>query len=115
MKEHHNRHVYVLGAVRSPGVYPLRDNGSLLDLIAQADGLTMEAEPYILVYRGESISRRQVRAASMRFQGMPSIRIDLRALVSGERAAAVQIHSGDTIYVPRRPSYYASVPSFLQG
>jgi polysaccharide biosynthesis/export protein len=115
VKERHNRHIYVLGAVRSPGVYTLRDNASLLDLIAQADGLTLEAAPYILVYRGEAVSRHQVRAASMRFKGMPSIRIDLRTLVSGERVVAVQIRSGDTVYVPRRASYDVFVHAFLQG
>jgi len=116
VKEHHNRHVYVLGEVHSPGVYALQDNASLFDLLEQAHGPTLEAEAYVLVYRSETVSRNQVRAVSMSFQGLPSIRIDLRTLASGERpTTTVEIHSGDTIYVPRRSSYYADIGSFFRG
>jgi protein involved in polysaccharide export with SLBB domain len=37
------QHIYVLGAVRSPGVYPLRPKATLLDTISQAGGPTPEA------------------------------------------------------------------------
>jgi polysaccharide export outer membrane protein len=115
VKEHHNRHVHILGAVRSPGVYTLPGNASLLDLIAQANGLTSEAEAYILIYRAESESRPEALALVRYFQGIPSIRIDWRALVAGESATAIRIRSGDTVYVPRRRSAYAARSRFLGG
>lgn len=48
VKEHKNRQVAVLGSVAKPGVYPLRsENDTILDLLAQAGGITAGADPQI--------------------------------------------------------------------
>jgi polysaccharide export outer membrane protein len=43
VKEYRNQHVYVLGEVKSPGVYTLEHNATLKDLISSANGLTAHA------------------------------------------------------------------------
>lgn len=39
------------GSVKKPGVYPVRGNATLLQLIATAEGFTDTAEPDVVVFR----------------------------------------------------------------
>ena len=41
--QYRSYHVYVIGAVQKPGVYPLHSSLTLLELISQAGGITSEA------------------------------------------------------------------------
>ncbi len=106
--EYHNRHVYVLGAVKSPGVYTLPAEMSLQALIATANGPTNEAAHYILVVRGESHQDRDGRHVKVRhLESLPGIRVDLNKLLAGEVDRNVHLHSGDLVYIPRRVFYFA--------
>ena len=86
--ESRNRHVFVLGAVGSPGVYPLRYNATVLELLTQAGGVRDDAAWYVwYVPAGEKTTARGTK-------------IDLEKLLSGEIRPAIQVQNGDTIHVP---------------
>jgi polysaccharide export outer membrane protein len=51
VKEYNSQRVTVEGAVKKPGVYPIRGKSSLLQIIATAEGLTEVAEYDVAVFR----------------------------------------------------------------
>jgi len=108
VKTYHNHHIFLMGQVQLPGVYALPDRVELKDFIIQAQGLTAEADDYLIIIHGE----RQVwfgwAAPVNHLREVPGTRVDLQKLMSGRVAPAVRLRSGDTIYVPRRLAGYAS-------
>jgi polysaccharide biosynthesis/export protein len=95
-----SQQVYVLGAVRNPGTYPLRYGATLLELISQAGGPTPEAGWLAMLVRDssgpngsrENPERGQANAAV--------VQVELDKLLAGEVLKPIGIASGDTIYVP---------------
>jgi polysaccharide export outer membrane protein len=95
--EAHANVVSISGEVRQPGLYPLRGQMRLLDLISQARGLGDSAgNQAYLVRSGESTG-----ASAPATPPQPTA-IDLDALlVQGEAAANLPLRTGDCITVPR--------------
>jgi protein involved in polysaccharide export with SLBB domain len=77
------RRVQVLGAVRTPGLYPVPPTVTIGDVIALAGGATPDGKP------DQAILRRQGE----------ELRVKLRGTT---RLADTPIRSGDQIYVPQR-------------
>lgn len=78
------RRVHVLGAVRQPGMYPVDPTVTLADAVALAGGTTDggDLRRIRIIRRGEVIRER---------------------VAAGETLRDVDLHSGDQIYVERRP------------
>ena len=51
VKEYNSRRVTIEGAVRKPGVFPIRGKTSLLQLVATAEGLDPNADSTVVVFR----------------------------------------------------------------
>ena len=86
MKEYNSQRVTVEGAVKKPGVYPIRGKNSLLQLLASAGGLEDTAE------NGNILVVRQVNGK--RYAG----RFDLDAIRKGA-AEDPQVQQGDVVIV----------------
>ncbi|PON17637.1 hypothetical protein C2W62_12170 [Candidatus Entotheonella serta] len=96
MLESRNRHVFVLGAVGNPGVYPLKHNASVLELLTQAGGVRDDAAWYAwYVPAGE-----QSEAGGTQ--------IDLQKLLTGAIRPAIRVQNGDTIHVPQGAFVYVT-------
>ncbi|ETW96898.1 MAG: hypothetical protein ETSY1_24730 [Candidatus Entotheonella factor] len=96
MLESRNRHVFVLGAVGTPGVYPLKHNASVLELLTQAGGVREDASWYAwYVPAGEQAEARGTK-------------IDLERLLSGEIRPPIRVQNGDTIHVPQGAFVYVT-------
>lgn len=108
VKAYHSHHIFLLGQVQVPGVYALPDRVELKALIMQAQGLTAEADDYLIIIHGETPSWFGRVAPVSHMRDVPGRRVDLQQLMSGQVAPAVQLRSGDTIYVPRRLTAYAA-------
>jgi polysaccharide export outer membrane protein len=94
--ESRNRHVFVLGAVGTPGVYDLKYNASVLELLTQAGGVRDDAAWYgWYVPAGEQSAARGTK-------------IDLEKLLSGESRPSIRLQNGDTIYVPQGAFVYVT-------
>lgn len=87
--------VSVLGEVHSPGRYPADVNTSVIDLLAQAGGLTDNAGDLVVVLHPEtdgSVSRRT---------------INLHDLVQASTGGSERIVlSGESVFVPRAEQFY---------
>jgi polysaccharide export outer membrane protein len=104
-----NRHVYVLGSVRNPGVYPLPYNATLLELISQAGGVVPEAGWDVLLVRAtEEGANGNKSMASAGQENAVALHLDLEKLLAGQLPRSISIASGDTIYVPPGGYFFVS-------
>jgi polysaccharide export outer membrane protein len=102
--KHRNRHVYVLGAVKAPGVYELKYNATLLEVISEAGGVTEEAGWMARLVRASGSNSNNAAGATPSLEEVskrPGIQVDLDRLFAGEFRQPIQIHNGDTIHVPK--------------
>ncbi len=96
MVESRNRHVFVLGAVGNPGVYPLKHNASVLELLTQAGGVRDDASWYAwYVPAGEQ-------------SAAGGTQIDLQKLLTGAIRPTIRVQNGDTIHVPQGAFVYVT-------
>lgn len=96
--EYRSQKVFVLGEVRTPGVYPLSGSMTLIEALALADSTTSNAghEVVVVRYGDEGV-------------GDPDedvIRVNLRDLEGGHLTQNVPLRDGDTLIVPRAETVY---------
>ena len=85
------RPAVVLGAVNSPGPYPVRPGMRLLDLVAAAGGWSRRADP-----SGARLIRSEARGSSSQ-----TLSVDLEQLMANPLSAAnVSVRPGDVLFVP---------------
>lgn len=102
--KYRNRHVYVLGSVRSPGVYELKYNATLLEVISEAGGVTEEAGWMARLVRASDSNSNHAAGTAPSLEQLskrPGIQVDLDRLFAGDLGKPIQIHNGDTIHVPK--------------
>ena len=83
VKEYNSQRVTIEGAVKKPGVYPIRGNASLLQFIATAEGLDPASDSSVVVFRQTDGQR-------------SAARFDIDAIRSGQ-AEDPRIQPGDVI------------------
>jgi polysaccharide export outer membrane protein len=90
-----SQRVSVLGEVRTPGRYAIEPNTSVLDLLAQAGGITETGAYTIYILRADA-GGKEVRYP-----------INLKGLSDRKDALPTQIlQAGDSVYVPRAEQFY---------
>jgi polysaccharide biosynthesis/export protein len=97
-----SRHVYVLGAVRTPGVHPLKYNATLLELLSMAGGLDAEAGSYAFLVPGKQGSNGNIQNPGAEGKLQNVVSIDLEKVLAGEIRQALPVNANDIIYVPKR-------------
>ena len=86
VKEYNSQRVTVEGAVKKPGVYPVRGQMTLLQLVASAEGLSDNSDSTVVVFRGTEGKR-------------TAARFSVDEIRSGT-SPDPRIQSGDVIVVP---------------
>ncbi len=91
----------ILGQIKRPGLYELRQHTTLLELISQAGGLTLEA--------GNKATIKRKPASGSGLKKEKSITIDLKDLIEGGNTTQnIQIRGGDSIYITTTSTYFVS-------
>jgi polysaccharide export outer membrane protein len=108
VEEFRSQHVYVMGQVRQPGTYPLSGSMMVIDALALAGSTTEDAAPEALVVRASEDSAK--RRPTLPEQVSPSevIHVDVNDVQSGVGAQAIELHDGDTVFVPRAETVFVS-------
>jgi polysaccharide biosynthesis/export protein len=89
-----SQRVSVLGQVGTPGRYPIESNTSILDLLAQAGGVSATGSDVIYVIRPDRDGK-EVRYP-----------VDLKGLTNGSGAIPViQLKGGDSVFVPKAEQF----------
>ena len=85
--------IYVLGSVSKPGLYPIRPNDRVLDLLVAAGGAGEGVSKAVLVRRGAN------------GQAVPR-ELDLKKLMAkGDQAENAPLQPGDVLYVPDKKTH----------
>jgi len=101
VKEYHSLHYYISGAVKSPGMYEMSSETSLMELLAKAGGVLPERGNVVYVLR-ESLEKIQEgeKIEDFLLQKDP-IKIDLKRLLDlGDMSYNIVLQPGDVIYIP---------------
>jgi polysaccharide export outer membrane protein len=106
--QYRSQSVSVLGAVRQPGVYPLRHGITLQELLSQAGGITPEAAWYALLIRASEAPDGAKGSANGQATNPDVPHIDLDQLFAGKLRQPIQMRGGDTLYVPLGASIFVS-------
>jgi len=104
--QYRSQQVYILGAVKSPGVQTLKHNTTLLELISAAGGPTPEAGQEVIIARAKENDERS--RTGNRQGSTESIRVNLEKLLAGEVVQRIEIDSGDTVYIPKGEFFFIS-------
>lgn len=101
VKEYHSLHYYISGAIKSPGMYEMSSNTSLMELLAKAGGVLPERGNVAYVLR-ESMDKIQGDEKIEDFVlSKDPIKIDLKRLLDlGDMSFNIMLEPGDVIYIP---------------
>jgi polysaccharide export outer membrane protein len=98
IKEFRSRKVTILGEVKSPGIYEIQGQITILELISKANGLTGDAAYQAIIQnknKPETLSPVNV--------------VDLtRLMKEGQTSQNVDIVDGDHVYIPKKEVFYVS-------
>lgn len=98
IEEFRNLKATILGSVRSPGLYELKGQTTLLELISRAGGLVEEAGTEAIIRRGDSGHGNQ-----------ESITVNLSDLMeNGQLSQNLSIMNGDNIFIPKKKVFYVT-------
>ena len=97
VREMQSHPVSVFGAVKKPGVYQIRGEKTLIEVLALAEGLADDAGDTVLVERGASAGNSPGE----------TVQLSLKALLSSaDTRANVRVHPGDIVKVTRAGIVY---------
>jgi polysaccharide export outer membrane protein len=106
VEEYHSRRIFVVGEVRTPGIYPLSHEMTLIEALARAGSTTDRA-------RNEAIIVHAPAGATLAGPLLPTvtgaadvIHVALKELQSGGGGQNVVLRDADTIFVPRADNFY---------
>ncbi len=99
VKAFRSKKVFILGEVVKPGAHYLSKSDTLLEVISEAGGVTQGAGREIMIVRPLSGATQQ--PASLDSKNSQIIKVDLRALLSGDTEKNIKVQNNDTIYVPK--------------
>ena len=100
--QHKSQQVYVMGAVKTPGSYPLQRQTTLLEMLSAAGGPTPEAGSEVIADprgRHDRLCRRNSQSSAAA-NGQPAMRVSLEQLMAGGVPQRISLQDGDVIYVP---------------
>lgn len=90
----HSQRVSVIGEVKAPGRYPIDPSTTILDVIAEAGGLTENSADVVYIQRTET------DGTSHRYP------VALNETSRGQNVTAEKLKGGDSLVVPRAEQYY---------
>jgi polysaccharide export outer membrane protein len=95
LEQFRSQRVSVLGEVRQPGRFAIESRTSLLDLLAEAGGMTEQAADMVVLLRPNGT------------RDPDRLTIDLQGLANKERSTPdTSLRGGDTVFVPQADQFY---------
>jgi polysaccharide export outer membrane protein len=89
-----SQRVSVLGQVGTPGRYPIESNTSILDLLAQAGGISASGSDIVFILRQDK-NGKEIRYP-----------VDLKGLANGNGTVpSMSLQGGDSVFVPKAEQF----------
>ncbi len=109
IETYRSQRIFVVGEVRQPGTYPLTGDMTLIEALASAGSTLPSASGEAIIVRvkdPKAVSGPTLPKAGTTADGVETQTVDIRALQSGQLSENVQLHDGDTIFVPSAETLY---------
>src|SRR3954470_23252315 len=104
VETYRSQRVFVMGEVRSPGPVPLTGGMTLIEALARAGSTMPTASGELAIVRAKQGATGPVIPGQR--EDVDVVRASIRELEGGAMSQNVQLHDGDTIFVPRAESIY---------
>ena len=105
--QYHSQQIYIVGEVRTPGPYTLTGTTTLLQAIAMAGSAMPDASDEIMVVRPQAPKPGKGPVLPGQDDDPADvIKVNLKALQSGNLTQNIQLRDGDTVFVPRANTVY---------
>jgi len=99
----YRQRVSVMGAVQKPGVFELTGAKSVIDMVAQAGGITPNAGNQVMLFRQDADGKRQTAVIDLMVLANPSGKVT----DSGDATVVnLPVQAGDVINVPQAGMYF---------
>lgn len=96
VEEYRSQKITILGQVKKPGVYELRETTTILEMVSKAEGLTPEAGEFAIITRKKNGKEE-------------NIKINIKELTeSGDSKLNVSIQDNDTIFISKVELFYVT-------
>lgn len=102
IEQYKSQKIFVVGEVRSPGMYPLSGGMSLVEALARAGSTLPSASGEAVIVHATPPDTAGATSAPP----VEPVRVDLRELQKGVLTLNVALRDGDTIFVPQAESVY---------
>jgi polysaccharide biosynthesis/export protein len=106
VEQYRSQRIFVVGEVRTPGPVQLTGDMTLIEAIARAGSATPAASGYVLVVRQPAGHNGQSPVLPSEREATDVVKVDLKALQSGQLTDNIPLRDGDTIFVPRAETVY---------
>ncbi len=101
VSEYHSLHYYISGAIGSPGLYEMKSQPTLLELIAKAGGVSANRGNIAYILRPPEKSDPAKAKSDNSDSPKPPLKIDLKKLLDqGDMSQNIVLQTGDVVYVP---------------
>jgi polysaccharide export outer membrane protein len=103
IKEYHSLHFSISGAVKKPGKYEMKAATTIMDLIARAEGVTLERGniAYVLRERNTFRTNKESNGENGPEKQYQPIKVNLLKLLDeGDMSYNITLVPGDSVYIP---------------
>jgi len=104
VETYRSQRVFVMGEVRGPGPVPLTGGMTLIEALARAGSTLPTASGEVAIVRAPRGAKGPVMPNEEK--DIDVVRASIKDLESGAMSQNVELHDGDTIFVPRAESIY---------
>jgi polysaccharide export outer membrane protein len=104
IEQYRSQRVFVMGEVRNPGPVALTGGMTLIEALARAGSTLPSASGEVAIVRAPKDTKGPIAPDSA--AGANIVRASIRDLEAGSAKQNIELHDGDTIYVPRAESAY---------
>ena len=109
IREYRSKTVLVAGEITHPGTYPLAGGMTIVEVLAKAGPLGSAASSELIIVRPKGEASGPVLPSEMTDSSQVQIlRVNVRAIETGDLSANLQLKPNDTIFVPQAPRIYVS-------
>jgi polysaccharide export outer membrane protein len=101
ISEYHSLQYYISGAVGNPGLYEMKSEATLLELIAKASGVSSNRGNIAYILHPSTNSTVSKKGNHSDFSDKDPVKINLNKLLDkGDMSQNIVLQSGDVIYIP---------------
>jgi len=103
VEQYRSQRVFVMGEVRAPGPVPLTGGMTLIEALSRAGSTLPSSSGEVAIVRAPQGAKGPVLPEQ---GGSEILRASIRDLEAGKMKQNIELHDGDTIFVPRAESVY---------